>query len=241
MSKTLEIMQYIPWTLFSVLRAYAISGRRWYVALPVLVFSAFPVILNTLGYRWEHGAYEPLFGCFSTSDVPHGLSVMFVPLPFVAFAFLTFMIASRTSFILADALVVAITWVTTYKSTRSQYRHENVPSFQTLLYRNGIVYFVVLTVLNILHLVLSLLSVASNGSEEASLVVSFAEPITSILVSNFLMELQAAKRRTEHQQSLNFGTDSSSSVLDRVLGALDSNIGSSEPEPRGFKEGIEVA
>ncbi|KAI0744890.1 hypothetical protein C8Q76DRAFT_851778 [Earliella scabrosa] len=128
---------------------------------------------------------------------------------------------SRGSFILADALVVGITWAATYKTIRSEDLHESVPSFSVLLYRNGIVYFVILSVLNILHLAFSLLSIGP-GLQEASLVVPFAEPMISIITSQFLFDLQNVKRRTQHQDL--FETDSSSSVLDRVIGPLGSRL-----------------
>ena len=34
------------YVVFSTLRVYAICGRRWYLAAPVLVFSGFPIVLN---------------------------------------------------------------------------------------------------------------------------------------------------------------------------------------------------
>ncbi|KAI0753732.1 hypothetical protein C8Q74DRAFT_333089 [Fomes fomentarius] len=61
---------------------------------------------------------------------------------------------------------------------------------------NGCIYFVVLATLNILHMVLTALSIKiPSGSE--SFVINFIDPITSILVCHFLISLQEAKHTSQ--------------------------------------------
>ncbi|RDX54103.1 hypothetical protein OH76DRAFT_1062680 [Lentinus brumalis] len=55
-----------------------------------------------------------------------------------------------------------------------------------------IIYFVVLFVLNLLHLVFTATAVAGDGSNADSIIPTFTAPLTAIIVSRFLLELQAA-------------------------------------------------
>ncbi|RPD57204.1 hypothetical protein L227DRAFT_565512 [Lentinus tigrinus ALCF2SS1-6] len=73
---------------------------------------------------------------------------------------------------------------------------------------------------NVLHLTLTLLSV-SKVTHTVSVVTQFTEPITAILVSRFLIDLQVA-----NQESLeNSVGPSESLVFERVIGSLGSSIG----------------
>ncbi|RPD53982.1 hypothetical protein L227DRAFT_580888 [Lentinus tigrinus ALCF2SS1-6] len=201
-------LQYVPWALFSSLRVYAICGRRWYLAAPVLLFAGFPIVLNLLHYHWEHGELVPVLGCQSVSTVPPRLSKIFT-------------IVSRSSLIMADALVVVTTWATTYSSVRRSGGHIGAPTFSRLLLVDGTIYFVILTMLNTMHLTFTMLSIATSLSQ-VSYIISFTEPTTAILVSRFMFSLQEVKRRTEHQQSLN--SFHSSIDFDGVLGAIESTL-----------------
>ena len=46
--------------------------------------------------------------------------------------------------------------------------------------------------------------------------------ITSVLVSRFLLDLQAVKRKTQHQSSL--GSMSSSIIFERIMGSIDAEL-----------------
>ncbi|TFK79019.1 hypothetical protein K466DRAFT_506330, partial [Polyporus arcularius HHB13444] len=210
-SIALDLLQYVPWTLFSTLRVYAICGRRWYLAAPILLFSGFPIILNLLHYHWEHGEIIPVLGCVGLSTLPPELSIMYVLITIV----------SRSSLIMADALVVLFTWLATYNSVRIDELRMNLPTFSKLLLVDGTFYFVILTVLHAMHLVLTILSIAVADSQ-TSYIIAFTEPITAIFVSRFLMNLQAVKRRNQHQQSLD--SFQPSVEFSRVLGAIESTL-----------------
>ncbi|KAI0759527.1 hypothetical protein BD413DRAFT_272611 [Trametes elegans] len=108
------------------------------------------------------------------------------------------------SVVIADGIVVIVTWTATYRT-----RSEGAPALlgrktllSDVLLRNGSIYFVVLTVLNILHLAFSLGSIAFADARmlPSSVVGWFTGPLTSILLSAFLADLRAAARegwRTE--------------------------------------------
>ncbi|RDX53735.1 hypothetical protein OH76DRAFT_1479520 [Lentinus brumalis] len=98
----------------------------------------------------------------------------------------TVIIISRVPLIVADILLIYITW------TKLGSRVHTRLSLSDILLRDGIKYFVVLFILNVLHLVLSVTAVA--GDLEGSYVTEFTAPITAILISRFLLELQEANQ-----------------------------------------------
>ncbi|TBU61803.1 hypothetical protein BD310DRAFT_919909 [Dichomitus squalens] len=93
------------------------------------------------------------------------------------------------------------------------------------------IYFLTLLALNSLHLILTELSQLNGPSlQEASFVSLFAELLTAILVSRFLLHLQSAKHRTVAESAASFTMDSTSlpdatSIrFGRVLGSLDQSL-----------------
>ncbi|KAI0697850.1 hypothetical protein C8T65DRAFT_832374 [Cerioporus squamosus] len=102
-------------------------------------------------------------------------------------------VASRVPLIFADIVLIYITW--TKLSCRSapvrDTRHSM--SLASVLFRDGTIYFVVLSVLNLLHLVLSVTALGITG-DGASYATNFTGPLTAILVSRFLLDLQEANR-----------------------------------------------
>ncbi|KAI1791541.1 hypothetical protein LXA43DRAFT_1061301 [Ganoderma leucocontextum] len=111
----------------------------------------------------------------------------------------TVVIMDRVSTILADTLLIAITWkllpdsgIVNYNNTRGD--TTKIKGLASIMLRNGIMYFVVLSILNILHLVLTQVSVVvSTGG--LSYISAFTPPLSSILVSHFLLDLQEAHQR----------------------------------------------
>ncbi|TFK91445.1 hypothetical protein K466DRAFT_660057 [Polyporus arcularius HHB13444] len=104
-------------------------------------------------------------------------------------------IISRVPVIIADMLLIYITWAKL--SSRGALRDVRQPqagskrlSLSDILFRDGTIYFVVLFTLNCLHLILSATAILTNGS--GSYVTYFTAPLTAILVSRFLIDLQEA-------------------------------------------------
>ncbi|KAM5534763.1 hypothetical protein V8D89_011627 [Ganoderma adspersum] len=108
------------------------------------------------------------------------------------------LIVTRMSAILADTLLIAVTmW---------QFRHEGMMrnkgemkpiktrGLVSVVLYNGIIYFAVLLILNTLHLVLTEVSIGMEGP--TSLVSNFTIPLSSILVSHFILDLQEVSQRT---------------------------------------------
>ncbi|TBU26484.1 hypothetical protein BD311DRAFT_667451 [Dichomitus squalens] len=238
-SFALDNLQYVPWALFSSLRVYALCGKRWVAAMPVLVFSVIPIGINLTHFYWSHGEYVPVWRCQTVVAVSPALSSILA-------------IVNRSSLIIANAIDVVVTWYTTYNTAAiARCSGRNVPSIAQLLLVNGTIYFLVLLVLNILHLTFTVLSIAVN-IQQTSYIVSFTEPITAILVSRFMFDLQKVKQRTQHHSDPFGDATVSAPGFNRVLGSIGSvldssdvwrvcsNLGSDTPEVAVTEYGVDV-
>ncbi|KAI0364564.1 hypothetical protein BV20DRAFT_831459 [Pilatotrama ljubarskyi] len=103
---------------------------------------------------------------------------------------------SRSCLIASDFLVVAITWNYTLRESRLRTRRILHRSLMTLLHVHGILYFLLMATLNILHLVLTLLSIFVT-LDAVSEVVVFTDPLVAIVTWRFLLALQVANQGSE--------------------------------------------
>ncbi|RPD57220.1 hypothetical protein L227DRAFT_578128 [Lentinus tigrinus ALCF2SS1-6] len=205
-----EVLQYIPWAAFSSLRAFAIA-RSWPLSILVFALSIVPVAINLADFAFDFGGVLiPPFGCVSTDTVSVELALRFT-------------IASRACLIAADALLILLTWRKLYRGDANT---REKGGFVHVLLRDGTIYFLVLVVQNILHLTLTLLSISTVlQNQNVSVVALFTEPLTAILVSRFLIDLQVANRRSLNKTSgLHSEGGVESLVFERVIGSLGSSI-----------------
>ncbi|RPD56902.1 hypothetical protein L226DRAFT_615314 [Lentinus tigrinus ALCF2SS1-7] len=177
----MQILQLVPGAVFSAMRAYVLC-RSKLLGLLTLVLSLSPVgaHLARYGYNLAGENFQP-FGCFERDNVAAeslGLRVILV---------------SRVPLIVADILLIFITWTKVgSRDTLRGIRESKRLSLSDILLRDGTLYFVVLLILNVLHLAFSLSAVAGNGQE--SFLTAFTTPITAILISRFLLDLREANR-----------------------------------------------
>ncbi|RPD74201.1 hypothetical protein L226DRAFT_613587, partial [Lentinus tigrinus ALCF2SS1-7] len=247
------VLQYLPWAAFSSLRTYALCGRhRLAVATIVFLLSSVPIGINFLHHcpstalstgSWFIGGsgeemsvqdITPRHDC--ELDANHILIVT---------------IASRVYLIAADLVVLVVTWWATYYGTglRAIQPHCR-PSFSHILLRDGMMYFLVLLTLNILHLLFTLLSISSESLVPVSYITIFTEPyvcsfnsrfvlpqaftlynITAILISRFIINLQEVNRGINYWQaeSSALATASQSTInFAKVIGPLGSSLGLSD-------------
>ncbi|KAI0761519.1 hypothetical protein BD413DRAFT_617040 [Trametes elegans] len=139
-------------------------------------------------------------------------------------------ILSRACLITADLIVLLVTWNATYRTSRM---HRtilvNTSSFASTLLRDGSIYFGILLLLNALHLILSLLSI-NLAFSSISYVTLFTEPITAVLVSRLLANLQEVNQdmvSQSHTTDARLGTSSLGGVtinFARVVGSLGSSL-----------------
>ncbi|KAI0357312.1 hypothetical protein OH77DRAFT_1399365, partial [Trametes cingulata] len=197
-----ELSQYVVWAAFSSLRVYALT-KRWILAALVFMLSLVPVVANAVPIRFLQIMADPIAGCNTSMSMSETLSLGCQLVDAV----------SRCSLIVADTIVVIATWEATH-----QYRSRNLlnkgMSLSSVMYRNGAVYFVVLTVLNILHLLFSTFSIAlaSAATGRASFLIRFIEPITAILITHFLIDLQEAASAEPFSVSISSTPESFSTV-----------------------------
>ncbi|RDX51297.1 hypothetical protein OH76DRAFT_1481581 [Lentinus brumalis] len=101
-------------------------------------------------------------------------------------------LSSRVPLIVADILLIYVTWTKlSSRDTFNDMRRSKRLSLSDVLLRDGTIYFVALFILNVLHLILSATALGI-GADGGSYVTTFTAPITAILISRFLLELQEA-------------------------------------------------
>ncbi|RDX40556.1 hypothetical protein OH76DRAFT_1490192 [Lentinus brumalis] len=179
-----EILQLVPGAVFSALRAFVLSRSKLLGAL-VLALSLVPVGANLVAYSYQlSGAKLPPFGCVRTDDTTAEVSLRRRS---------AVTVISRVPLIVADMLLIYITWtkLNARSSLRDIQQLGKRRSLSEILFRDGTIYFIVLFILNILHLVFAVtaLAVEENGT---SYVTVFTAPLTAILISRFLLDLQHA-------------------------------------------------
>ncbi|TFK84135.1 hypothetical protein K466DRAFT_589157 [Polyporus arcularius HHB13444] len=216
--------QYIIWASFSGLRAYALSRQKILSAFVFLLLLV-PAGINYAQFSFGlSGVNSSLFGCISVTQLTSALARKLV-------------IASRTCIITADAILVVITVVTLAKrGVMSTLTTHSRWTLSSVLLRDGLMYFFVLMTLNVLHMAFTLSTVFSDT---LSLISLFSNQVEAVLVSHFLLDLQAANRRTlklSRDDPLNFTTTwtdsggNGSLNFARVIGSLGSSIAPSSSE-----------
>ncbi|KAL1940881.1 hypothetical protein VTO73DRAFT_7922 [Trametes versicolor] len=225
----IHFLQYLPWAAFSGLRAFALNGQSW--PLPTLIFllSLMPMGVNFAQYSFGlTGSHDPTFGCL----VEVNLTVPQAKTHAVRYSPNTsaVTILSRVPLIVADILVIAVTWFTMRRRVlRDEPGFRSPLTLSTILLRDGTIYFIILLILNVLHLTLTMISLVIPF-DPSSQVTTVTEPVTAVLVSRFLIDLQTASRKTlrlDSQDSMYidstaFGVGTLSFA--RVVGSLGSSL-----------------
>ncbi|KAH9944975.1 uncharacterized protein BXZ73DRAFT_95964 [Epithele typhae] len=74
---TLDILQFVPWGVFSAMRAHALA-RTWVLTALVFVLSLAPLGTNLYLFRFQQdGIVDPLYGCQQNFEIsyPHSVTV----------------------------------------------------------------------------------------------------------------------------------------------------------------------
>ncbi|KAI0916180.1 hypothetical protein AcV5_003188 [Taiwanofungus camphoratus] len=101
------------------------------------------------------------------------------------------LIATRICLIVSDLIVVAVTWYNTHDfmhPIQSHVKH----SLAKLLTRDGTLYFLLLLMINIIHIILFTLNVFQDFA-------GFTAPISSILMSRFLLNIRQIRYKLNSQ------------------------------------------
>ncbi|TFK91441.1 hypothetical protein K466DRAFT_541688 [Polyporus arcularius HHB13444] len=180
--EAIQILQFFPGAIFSALRAFVLSKSKL-VGILVLALSLAPVGANMVDYGYQlSGENLPLIGCVETNNETEPNRAV--------------ILISRVPLVVADTLLIYITWAKLgSRAALTDIRHSKKLSLSEMLFRDGTIYFVVLFVLNVLHLVLSATGVmlmACLAPPNYKLMLCLL--ITAILISRFLLDLQEANQ-----------------------------------------------
>ncbi|RDX54038.1 hypothetical protein OH76DRAFT_1479098 [Lentinus brumalis] len=206
-----EALQFVPSAAFSALRAYGLS-RSKLLGLVVLVLSMGPVAGNLAIYGYQLSGENILwFGCHRSDSATVSLMLS------TNDHFERLVISARIPLIIADVILIYITWSQLRcRDALNEIRQSKRLSLSNVLFRDGTIYFVVLFVLNVLHLVFTVTSLALSD-EGTSYVTIFTGPITAIIVSRFLLDLQEA-----NQMVIRLGPDASSDSCNNTSSFISS-------------------
>ncbi|KAI0730620.1 hypothetical protein C8Q76DRAFT_792771 [Earliella scabrosa] len=210
---SLDYLQYVPWAAFSGLRAYALS-RQWWLSSIVTLLSLVP-----LGVNFSvkiYGVNDPDAGC--------GMGETIDPLSLTASSLV---LIARTCLIAADILLILITWYYLPRRDITKILGQGALSFGNIVLRDGTIYFLILLIMNTLHIVFSFTSTSE--------MTYFTEPVTAVLVSRFLLHLQEMNQRSikldngaSQDHDPTFGEsgagDLKSMTFARVVGSLGTTI-----------------
>ncbi|KAI0628205.1 hypothetical protein C8Q77DRAFT_1068559 [Trametes polyzona] len=212
--QAIQLLQYFPWATFSALRTFALSERNWIISGIVLLLSMVPIGINFAQYRWLEVVNDPLIGCSKSSSVTLDEAKRCVAVT----------IASRTCLMAADMVVILVTWRSTLGTIRlSGAALKNRPTFARMLIRDGTIYFGTLLILNTLHLAFTLFSITNDPLSPVSYFTTFTEPITAVLVSRFLLDLQRVHQYNEKSLP-SVLTQGVTLEFGRVIGSLGSSV-----------------
>ncbi|PIL22788.1 hypothetical protein GSI_15483 [Ganoderma sinense ZZ0214-1] len=186
----IRYFQYLPWAVFSALRVFALGHRNWLLSGLTFFWSMLAFPLDAYG-DFHHTSFveDPIAGCLPAATTPTSLSLVG--------QYGTIVI--RGGQIVADVVVIGITWRATYYALS-----EGSMCFLTrVMLKHGTLYFLILLVLNILHTVFIFLpnSLLHIPFTNTSYVTRVSEPITAILVSRFILDLHEAHRGISNQPS----------------------------------------
>jgi len=146
LSKALDIILFATWAVFTWLRTYAVCCGSWQLPLVAVLLSLVPVGTNAVGSALLHCAlafdFISQYAAESDGllDVPYiGTWCSTFTSPDKTDTYLT--LATRICCMLADLLVLVITWRKTYTTYRTASRNNIKTPLTTLLLRDGTVYF----------------------------------------------------------------------------------------------------
>ncbi|RDX52294.1 hypothetical protein OH76DRAFT_1500807 [Lentinus brumalis] len=182
---------YIPWAAFSALRTYALTNRNW--PLAVFVF-----LLSLVAYGTDMAQYAVGLTGYVDTDWGWGCVTAVPGLGETLSIQLT--IAARTTLIASDTILIGVTWYSLRRRTQGMSKS----SLTSVMYRNvrgvrvrnsrtdaSVVFF-----LSSFRLILSMPLPFENPLNATGNISVFAQPLTVILVSHFLLDLQRANCRS---------------------------------------------
>ncbi|KAH9911764.1 uncharacterized protein B0H18DRAFT_309350 [Fomitopsis serialis] len=175
---TIALILVIAW--FSALRVYAVSHRNWWPAGIALTAAIVAIPVSLFADIRSSRAYVMFVGsipiCTKATTFSDALNTRLI-------------FAVRVCAIFSDLVVLSCTW---YFSGVVLDRRELRGRFVKLILQQGTIYFTCLLVLNVVQIVIE----TSLGTQtvNAYYTATFTGPISSILITRFMLELRAVDR-----------------------------------------------
>ncbi|OSX68221.1 hypothetical protein POSPLADRAFT_1127062 [Postia placenta MAD-698-R-SB12] len=199
-------------SLVSALRVHAVSGGNWRWVLPVWILGIVPVGTNTWLVTHDKWFVLPQIGCVLVDAITPVVVV----------------ITTRASVVVSDILVVAATWY--YIGRTSSVRTQLVrdvwvgrPNLTTVMFRDGTLYFLIVSLLNIFDLIMTTISISSSYIYVLD-VTNLTTAMSIILISHFLICIREAAERSIQafsSQSLSFVNSQGNPVPRRWLSSIE--------------------
>ncbi|KAI0685094.1 hypothetical protein BC835DRAFT_1421587 [Cytidiella melzeri] len=229
------LLQFIVAASFSGLRVFALSSRNIWLFLVVFFLNMVPFATNMFHYITDPVEFTDDAECLA----PLGTSAK-VELGYILDATVAF--TTRGSIILADVIVLVVTWVKTVGTVREASRINIKVPLSEILLRDGTLFFICLLGINVFILLVNDLPL----SEAVGLSIfggSFVALTPPIIISRFLLNLRQASNQEPESgtvaqksttrfksdmivgnmgQSLRFGRDEDE---DSVTGSEDEHSG----------------
>ncbi|KAM5542097.1 hypothetical protein V8D89_004407 [Ganoderma adspersum] len=191
MSRMILYLSQISPAVFTASRAYALTRNRG-LSIITLLLSSVSFVTNmlfqvALRFHVSSVYFIPTIGCSGKDIIPPSLVRMLT-------------IANRTSSILADVILIMITWKLVPDSGiinhKGRSKTTKTKGLASIMLYNGMTNFVILSTLNILQLSFSGYLTSWYGESALTFLSAVKAPMTSVLVSHFLLDLQEAHQKT---------------------------------------------
>ncbi|KAH9829881.1 uncharacterized protein C8Q71DRAFT_392556 [Rhodofomes roseus] len=170
-----QILNFFVWAVVSSLRVYAISNRNLWLSLLTFALAMVPFATNLYNYvesSYFISDFKVLVACEYTQNYSDSLGMKLL-------------ILTRVSVILADGLVLMVTWRHLRGTLKSSRIGTNRVSLGLLLLRDGTLYFLLLLLLNVAQII-AVLDFGQNFDP----IPDFIFPITCIIISRFILNLR---------------------------------------------------
>ncbi|TBU57627.1 hypothetical protein BD310DRAFT_929077 [Dichomitus squalens] len=183
----LSALQYLPWAAFSALRSYALCPNpyRWPVSATIFALSSVPIVTDMWVNLYRLSIVDdPQQGIIYTNSISASTGLK---------RDTTVEVLTRSSLIASDLAVLCVTWIRTFETAKLSLRSLGKKTFASILLLDG---GLVLLMLSVLHMVFTLTGVAEDATSLLTSVIAvIEEPLTAILTTRFLIDLQKAQRK----------------------------------------------
>ncbi|KZT08916.1 uncharacterized protein LAESUDRAFT_723208 [Laetiporus sulphureus 93-53] len=194
---------------FSAFRTYAISGHQIVPALLVLLLGLGPAGVNVYTYTRLSYAFVGYAGSYPVCEFndPESIAIQN-----------KLVLIARICPAVSDLIVVLVTWFKTFRLAIAVRKSRITGSIATLLIRDG----EALLFLNILEIVIKVRY--ENSQNYANYVTLFLLPISSILVSRFILNLRQVSLGSMGLNTISHSTLNTPDIPSRLVGNIGAEL-----------------